>query len=157
MTASWPGLFVRTHIIRKFFLGLEHCLLHVSFTTQGVRTHPNGFPQKQRGGPSKLWFLRRRRRKKGEVAVLDVEVRDSPQNLYLALTAPWAGQPGRAWAKQGSESHPRLWILFHVEGTWGRMMSVLWRQDCLGCRGCVRLRGSREPEKPGLRWRVEPG
>lgn len=36
-------------------------------------------------------------------------------------------------------------------------MSVLWRHDGLGCSGCVRLRGSREPEEPGLRWQVEPG
>lgn len=28
------------------------------------------------------------------MAVWDVEVRDGPQNLYLALTAPRAGQPG---------------------------------------------------------------
>lgn len=79
--------------------------------------------------------LEKEKKEKGEVAVWDVEVRDGPQNLYLALTAPWAGQPGRAWAKQGSESHPRLWISFHVEGTRGRTMSVLWRHDCLAAGG----------------------
>lgn len=42
-------------------------------------------------------------------------------------------------------------------GTQGRMMSVLWRHDCLGFSGCMRLRGSRESEKPGLRWQVELG
>lgn len=54
------------------------------------------------------------------MAVWDVEVRDGPRNLYLVHSAPWAGQPGRAWAKQDSESHPRLWILFHMDGVPGK-------------------------------------
>lgn len=34
------------------------------------------------------------------MAVQDVGVKDSPQNFYLVLTTPWAGEPDKAWARQ---------------------------------------------------------
>lgn len=34
------------------------------------------------------------------MAVQDVEVKDGPQNFYLALTTPWARESDRAWARQ---------------------------------------------------------
>ena len=92
--------------IRKSFLGLRLCLPCMFLQCGGDYRcpRPNSFPQKQRSGPWRLWFLRRRRKQRGNGQSRKWKRIGLYQGQFLAAERAWREKTG-AWRTPWGPQH----------------------------------------------------